>query len=157
MDGIDTCNSAEKASRKSGFQKGNPGKPKGTRNRATQLVEKLLSKDIKKVVEVVKAAALNNDLVACKLILDRLAPPPRGRLVNFDLPAITSAADAELAISAILAACAAGRLTVDESDKLAAVVTRKAEATHMRLVEERLRRLEQAQPQQIASYRKVAS
>jgi hypothetical protein len=35
-------------------------------------------------------------------------------------------------------------------------IARLGEAVHMRLVEERLERLEASQPQQIASYRKVA-
>jgi hypothetical protein len=58
------------------FNPGNPGKPRGVRHRATALAEKLLSKDIEKVVEAVKTAAEAGDMVACKLILDRLAPPP---------------------------------------------------------------------------------
>jgi hypothetical protein len=157
MDGIDTCNSAEKASRKSGFQKGNPGKPKGTRNRATQLVEKLLSKDINKVVEVVQAAAKGGDMQAVKLILDRLAPPPKGRLVAFDLPPINTAADAETAIGAVLAAVAGGKLTIDEGERLASMIARKAEITHMRQTEERLAALEAAsKPKTITSYARVA-
>jgi hypothetical protein len=154
MSDIESSNSEPKTRGGHRFQKGNPGKPKGARNRATQLVEKLLSKDIKKVVEVVQTAALNNDLVACKLILDRVAPPARGRLVAFDLPSINSAADGEAAIAAILAACGAGKLTPDEAKTLSDIVHRKVETAHMAEVERRLEVLEK--PTQISSYRKVA-
>jgi hypothetical protein len=139
------------------FKPGNPGKARGVRHRATALAEKLLSKDIEKVVEAVQAAAESGDMVACKLILDRLAPPPRGRLCVFALPAIQTAADAEAAIGAVLAAVATGKLTVDEGDKLAGTIQRMGEAVHMRLVEERLAALEAAtNGQTITSYRRVA-
>jgi hypothetical protein len=150
----ETRNSGPKADGR--FKPGNPGKPRGARHRATALAEKLLSKDIEKVVEAVQAAAEAGDMVACKLILDRLAPPPKGRLVIFNLPPINTAADAETAIGAVLTAVAAGKLTVDEGDKLAGIIERKAEATHLRELTDRLAALEAAGKPQELTYRRVA-
>ena len=68
-------------------QSGNKaGRPKGIEDRRTSL-KKAYEKDGSKVIEVVIAAALDGDLTACKLILDRLTPPLRARSepVVFDL------------------------------------------------------------------------
>jgi hypothetical protein len=138
------------------FQKGNAGKPKGTRHRATQLAEKIAAADLKEIVEKVVALAKEGDSGAYTALLNRLWVPPRGRLVAFDLPPIQTAADAEHAIAAVLAAVAGGKLTVDEGDKLAGIIERKAEATHMRLMEERVAALESASKPQELTYRRVA-
>jgi hypothetical protein len=139
------------------FKPGNPGKPRGVRHRATQLAEKIASADLKEIVEKVVALAKEGDSAAYTALLNRLWPPPKGRLVQFGLPPINTAADAKAAIGAVLAAVAAGKLTVDEGDKLAGIIQRKAEATHMRELSERLAALEAAgKPQTITSYRKVA-
>jgi hypothetical protein len=139
------------------FKPGNPGKPRGVRHRATQLAEKLAAGDLKEIVEKVVALAKEGKPDAYNAILARLWPPPRGRLCVFELPPIQNAADAETAIGAVLAAVAGGKLTVEEGDKLAGIIERKAGVTHMREIEERLAALEAgSKPQQIASYRKVS-
>ncbi len=51
---------------------------------------------------------------------------------------------------------AAGKLTVDEGDKLAGTNQRMGEAVHMRLVEERLAALEAASNAKTLTYRKVS-
>ena len=54
---------------------GNPaGKPKGTRHRATQMAEKLMENDATDVVNAVITAAKQGDMVAARLILERIAP-----------------------------------------------------------------------------------
>jgi hypothetical protein len=127
------------------FQKGHAGyKKPGTRHRATMLAEKLASNDLKEIVETVVKLAKEGDSAAYTALLNRLWVPPKGRLVAFHLPPIQTAADAEAAIGAVLAAVAGGKLTVDEGDKLASIVQRKAEATHLRVIEERLAELEAA-------------
>jgi hypothetical protein len=140
------------------FEKGHPGyKKTGSRHRVTQLAETLLSKDIKKIIEVVRKAAIDGDMVAARVVLDKLIPNARQRFVSFPMPAIETAADAEGAIGAVLAAVAAGQLVPDEADKIVSIIKSKAETTHMRLIEERLAVLEAAsKQQQITSYRKVS-
>jgi hypothetical protein len=72
------------------FQKGesgNPaGKPKGARHKTTLLAEKLMQDDVEKIVNAVLTAARNGDMMAAKIILDRIAPV--GRSSSFDLPRI---------------------------------------------------------------------
>jgi hypothetical protein len=45
------------------------------------------------VVKAVVAAAKDGDMTAARLVLDRIAPPCRGRPVRLNLPPIVSAAD----------------------------------------------------------------
>src|SRR5271166_6294728 len=82
---------------------------RGVRHRATALAERLASKDIGEIVAVLVAAAKAGDVPSATLLLNRLWPPPKGRLVQFELPPIQSAADGEAAIGAVLSAVAAGK------------------------------------------------
>jgi hypothetical protein len=59
-------------------------------------------------------------------------------------------------MGAVLSAVAAGTLTVDEGDRLAGVIERKAGVTHMREIEERLARVEASQNGKELAYRMVA-
>ena len=62
---------------------GNPaGMKVGTRHRATRLAEKLMADDIEGVVNAVVTAAQGGDMQACKIVLDRIAPPCRGQRVR---------------------------------------------------------------------------
>jgi hypothetical protein len=100
-------------------QSGNPaGKAKGTRNKVTLAIEALLDGEAealtRKAIELAKAG----DMAALRLCMDRLAPPRKDRLVMFELPTITSAADAVKASAALVAAVADGDLTPAEAGEL---------------------------------------
>jgi hypothetical protein len=70
-------------------QSGNPnGRMPGARGRATELVEKLMRDDAKDVVELVINAAKSGDMVAAKVVVDRLAPAPRRRFLQINVPKI---------------------------------------------------------------------
>lgn len=112
--------------------------------------------EIKEIFAKVIKLAESGESWAVRELLLRLWPPPKGRLLSFDLPAINSAADGEAAIGAVLAAVASAKISAEEADKIVSVIQAKVETQHARLVEERLERLEAAQPQQIGSYRKIA-
>lgn len=68
---------------------GNPsGKPRGTRNRATILLETITHGDLDAIIATIVDKAKAGDLVAAKLILDRVAPPPKSRTVSVELSPI---------------------------------------------------------------------
>ena len=97
------------------FQNGNPGRPKGARNRTTQMIESLFqdeAEDVsRKAVELAKLGRID----AIKLVLDRACPARKGRTVEgLALPAMETLADAVAAMSAIARAVAAGIVTIDE-------------------------------------------
>jgi hypothetical protein len=138
------------------FQTGNPGRRPGARGKAAVIAEKLAAKDITDIVNVLVEAAKGGDVQSAALLLARLWPAPKGRLVAFELPAINTAADGEAAIGAVLSAVASAKISAEEADKIVSIIKSKVETQHMRITEERLERLEAAQPQQISSYRRVS-
>jgi hypothetical protein len=104
-------------------QSGNPnGRMPGARGRATELVEKLMRNDAKYVVESVINAAKSGDMVAAKVVVDRLAPAPRGRFLQINVPKIEKPADALPLMAGVLDTMAKGELTPHEASDLSSVV-----------------------------------
>ena len=68
----------------------------------------------RKAIELAKAG----DLAALRVCLDRIAPPRKDRPVLFELPPVSSAADAAKAAAALLEAVAVGDLTPSEASEL---------------------------------------
>jgi hydroxypyruvate isomerase len=142
-------NVAAKSARKRGqpFPKGvsgnRRGRPLGSRNRATVLLDALAEGQAQAVLQQVLTAALAGDLRAAELILTRVWAPRKGRPIRLDLPQIESAADLLKASEVLVAAVGQGTLTPEEAKDLASVleVHRAAIATHD--LEMRLNKLEQ--------------
>src|SRR3954447_20439553 len=108
------------------FRKGKSGNPKGrlkgARNVATLACEALLDGEAEALTRKAVEMALDGDTVALRLCLDRIAPARKDRHVPFALPAITTAADAVTASSALVAAVADGELTPSEASELGKLV-----------------------------------
>ena len=103
---------------------GNPdGRPKGSRNKTTLAVEALLEGEAEALTRKAIERALDGDVTALRLCLDRLSPPRRDRPAPFDMPSLKEAADARDAFAAIIAATAEGDLTPGEAAALAKLVT----------------------------------
>jgi len=124
------------------FAPGNPGRPKGARCRATLLAEKLMSADTKAIVQAVITAARAGDMVACKIVLDRIAPIRKGRPIRFDLPETRNAEDVAAAMAQVVNAMADGELTPDEAQMVASVLEVRRKAIETLELENRLRVLE---------------
>jgi hypothetical protein len=126
-------------------QSGNPaGKAKGTRNKVTLAIEALLDGEAealtRKAIELAKAG----DMAALRLCLDRLAPPRKDRLVMFELPTITCAADAVKASAALVTAVAIGDLTPAEAGELGKLIEAYVRALEATDFAARLENLERA-------------
>lgn len=100
---------------------GNPrGKPKGARHKATRAVLALLDGKGEDVVRaLIEAALKKGDTTAGIAILRTIAPPPRDRLIDIDLPALETAADLPTALAAIVGAIGNGEITPIEGAALA--------------------------------------
>lgn len=118
------------------------GRPPGSRNKATLLMEALLDGEAeqltRKVIELGKAGNIH----ALQLCLDRLAPPCRDRLVRFDLPAMRSVDDVSLGMTSIVAAVSEGKITPQEGEVLSRILAEQANVLHVRDVDRRLEKLE---------------
>ena len=108
------------------FQKGesgNPaGRPRGSRNRTTILMQDLLAGRAEAIGQKLVELAENGDITAIRICMDRLAPAGREEPVDVGLPPIEEPADSVAAAQAIVAAVAAGDLTAAEAAGLAKVV-----------------------------------
>lgn len=126
------------------------GRPKGVRNRATVLLEAISDEDLNAIMEKVVSLAKAGDLVATKLILDRVAPVPKSRAFSIALPAIGSwdgKATVLCAYREILAAVARGEASPEEGLQLVALV----EAQHIAVKELRpVAMLPEPTPEQLA-------
>src|SRR5271168_1986359 len=62
------------------------GRPRGSRNRASIMAEALSDSDATDIVRAVVARAKRGDMVAARLVLDRLWPAPKGPTVRIAMP-----------------------------------------------------------------------
>ena len=131
------------------FQPGNPGKPKGARHKTTLIAEKLaietlMENDAEGVTRRVIDAAKGGDMTAARLVLERICPVRKGRPVRLELPAIETARDLSVALSAILGAMGQGEITPEEAAVVASVVEAKRKAIEIVELEARISALEAA-------------
>lgn len=118
------------------------GKPAGTRSKATQLLLALMEGDADNITKAVIDAAKGGDLMAAKIILDRLIPPAKERPVNVDLPDTSTSEGVSAAQSAILQAVAGGDLLPGEAATLSAIVESKRRAIETQELSDRITQLE---------------
>lgn len=104
------------------FAPGNPGKPKGTRHKATRAALALLDGEAESLTRHAVTMALSGDATALRLCLERIAPPRKDVPVTFTLPPMQSAADATKAAGAVLDAVASGDLTPTEGAQIMGLV-----------------------------------
>lgn len=104
------------------FGPGNPGKPPGTRHKATRAALALLDGEAEALTRQAVTMALGGDAMALRLCLERIAPPRKDAPVTFALPPMKSAADAAQAAGAVLDAVAGGELTPSEGAHIMALV-----------------------------------
>lgn len=124
------------------FQPGNPGKPKGARNRAIAALEALMGNSAEGVAMAVIKAAEGGDTAAARLVLERVMPARKDTPVTISLPSIDSATGLVDAGKAILAAVATGEITPNEAEALMSLIERQRRIVETADLEVRLAALE---------------
>lgn len=124
------------------FERGNPGKPKGARSRATVAAEALLDGEAEGLTRKAIDMALEGDTVALRLCLERLVPPRKDRPLAFDLPPINDAKDHPAVLASVLEAVAGGDLTPTEGQAFAGLMEQHRRAIETADIVERLEALE---------------
>ncbi len=128
---------------KKGFS-GNPkGKPKGARNKSTLAAEALLEGSLEKICKKVEEEALNGNMQAAKMILERFLPPRKDRCIEIDLPSVHTFEDVLIAIEFIFNAVGKGNITPLEGELLAKMVESYSKALESYQFEFRLKNLEE--------------
>lgn len=126
------------------FQKGNPGRPRGSRHKATIAAAILLDGEAEKLSRKAVELALAGDVLALRLCLERILPPRKDRPVTFSSPAINSAKDAAALMGALLSAVAEGVVTPDEAERVTRIVDAYVRTLETADLESRLEALEKA-------------
>jgi hypothetical protein len=121
---------------------GGPGRPKGSRNKVTELVEAMLDGEAQALTGKLIALAKRGNATALQIAFARLSPPRRDRLVTLKLPTIQASADLLAAHNAILAAIGDGELTPSEAASITSTLETYRRATETARFEDRLAALE---------------
>ena len=130
------------------FEPGNPGRPPGSKNKITQMVEQLAEGQAEQLVQKVLDLAQAGDVSCLRMMLDRLWPPRKGQPVNVVMPPINTSQDVLPAIASIWTAIREGRLTPDEASALSIVIDRSIQAIELHDIAKRIAALEEAQDKQ---------
>ncbi len=127
-------------------QSGNPlGRPKGIRNKATLAAEALFEDEIEGICRKAIEKAMQGNIQAIKIILDRILPPKKDGPIFIDLPVIKTGSDILEAIQRVGAAVCHGELSPLDGDILTRLIDRQARAIEMNAFEQRLKSLEDRQ------------
>jgi uncharacterized protein DUF5681 len=121
---------------------GNPaGRPPGSRNAATALAEALLDGEAGALVRKCIEMALDGNIAAIKLCLERLVPR-RGRSATLDMPEIATVADILAAMRGVARAVATGGITATDGAELSRLLETLLRAMEAGEFERRLKELE---------------
>jgi hypothetical protein len=124
-------------------QSGNPsGRKPGTRNKATLVALALMEGDAEKVARKVVDAAIEGDMTAARLVLERLVPTAREKPVSLELPNTETAEGISNAQEAVLQAVASGDLLPGEATTLATILENRRKALETQELEQRITALE---------------
>ena len=125
-DSADTPRNPAHFARGRPFQKGNPGKAKGTRNKVNAMADALLAENAEALLRKAIELAVNGNVTALRLCLDRVVPPRRQATVDAALPDIATRDDAHAATMQVTNLVAAGDLSPSEGQGLVRLFERQA-------------------------------
>lgn len=125
------------------FEKGNSGRPQGSRNKTTLAVEELLEGEAEALTRKAIERALEGDIPAIKICLDRIAPVRKGRAVAFDLPEEMNLKNLADTTALLIRTVAAGDMTPEEAQAVAALLETHRKAVESQELEDRITRLEE--------------
>jgi Family of unknown function (DUF5681) len=126
---------------------GNPaGRPPGSRNQSTLLLESLLEGEAYELGRKAIELAKGGDVRALQLCMDRMLPPRKDRPVIFDLRPIQNLDDISVAMMGILAAISEGNITPLEGEAISRILTSYSEVMVNQDLQQRVEKLEHPQP-----------
>lgn len=127
-------------------QSGNPdGRPKGSRNRATLAALALLEGEAKALSRKAVELALDGDMAAIRLCLERLIPVARESTLPEDaiaLPKRLTAKTLPKAVEAIIKAVAEGTIAPGQGEKVVSMLQGHSKILELAEIEARITELE---------------
>ncbi len=129
------------------FEKGkvtNPrGRPVGSRNKASLLLDKIMVQGAQEIVETVIACAKAGDMAAARLILERLVPPVKERPIAIELPPVEGTQGIVNAMAVVINDLCAGRLLPGEATVIMHMLEARRKAFETVELEARIKSLEE--------------
>ena len=123
---------------------GNPsGRPHGSRHKTTLAVQALLDGEAEGLTRICIEKALEGDLTALRLCLDRIIPATKERPVKIKLYDTSTAAGIEQSNDAVIQAVAKGQLTPGEGEILSNILKERRASLEMIEFDKRLAALEE--------------
>jgi hypothetical protein len=104
------------------FEPGNPGRPPGSKNKTTKMLEELLEGEAEDLTRILIDLAKEGERRSLLYCMDRLIPQRRGRTLEMQLPPINDAHDIARAIAAVTHGLNTGNLTLEEASRLIALL-----------------------------------
>src|SRR5262245_31791796 len=124
------------------FQAGNAGKPVGSKNRTTQLLERLAEGEAEQILQTLVEKAKAGDAACLRMLMDRLWPLRRGHPVELDVPPLNTATDVINTFAALWRGLTEGRLTPDEASTLSTLMERTMQVMTQQEILKRIEILE---------------
>jgi hypothetical protein len=115
----------------------------GSRNKASLAVENLFIDEQERLTRTCIDLALNGNMQALKLAIDRICPVRRDSPIRVDLPRITSISDANELTVTLLDHVATGKLTPSQGELLSRMVEKHVKVLQLNDLELRLASLEE--------------
>ena len=129
------------------FTKGNTanprGRPQGSRNSATILLQKLMDGEGEEITRAVIDLAKDGNETAMRLCLERLIPVRKDRPIRLKLPQITTAAGVGEATNVLLQSVARGEITPAEAASVTALLESRRKSIETTELEARITAIEQ--------------
>ncbi|MGI9071438.1 MAG: hypothetical protein ACR2JB_09015 [Bryobacteraceae bacterium] len=127
------------------FERGNKhgrGRPEGSRNRATILLQQLMDDEAELIIRKVIELAKEGDSIAMKLAVERLIPPVKDRHIQLKFPRVHSAEDVIEASACLVQAVAEGNITPGEAHAVSGLLEIHRRSTETASLEKRISQLE---------------
>lgn len=124
------------------FEKGNPGRPKGARNKTTILLQTILDGDAEAIVRKAIDLGKQGDRKIVQFLARRLLGPAPGRVINADINEVTDARTAREALGKVFDLTASGELTLEEGEALARQIGRFVKVVEVAELEGRVEALD---------------
>ncbi len=125
-------------------QSGNPaGRPQGSRHKTTLAVQALLDGEAEMLTRKCIEKALEGDLTALRLCLDRIIPVVKERPIMLDIPDTDTAEGIDQANEVVLGAVSNGKLTPTEGAALSNILKERRVTLETIEIDQRLTVLEE--------------
>ena len=118
------------------------GRPQGSRNKAVLALESLLDGQAEALTQKAIDAALEGDMAALRLCLDRICPPRKSRPIRITLPPVKTATDVAEAHEAVIDEMSKGEITPDEAHVIGGILEARRRSLETVELEQRIDALE---------------